>query len=83
MVSGTAQIPYKIAKAEHCSQIIQGGTVIGFIGGFTGAFIGAFNVLKGVALMGNDFRIFRRFILKPILAFSPMLTGIHLFSVGA
>jgi formate hydrogenlyase subunit 4 len=50
MVSGTAQIPYKIAKAKHCSQIIQEGTVM--------EFIGAFNALKGVALMENDFRIF-------------------------
>jgi hypothetical protein len=59
MVSGTAQIPYKIAKAEHCSQIIQEGTVMefigGFIGGFIGAFIGVFNALKGVALMGLIF----------------------------
>jgi hypothetical protein len=49
MVSGTAQIPYKIAKAKHCSQIIQDGTVMGFIG--------TFSALKGVALMGIDFRI--------------------------
>jgi hypothetical protein len=50
MVSGTAQIPYKMAKAKHCSQIIQDGTAIGFVGDFS--------ALKGIALIGNDFRIF-------------------------
>jgi hypothetical protein len=50
MVSGTAQIPYKMAKAKHCSQIIQDGTAIGFVGDFS--------ALKGVALIEKDFRIF-------------------------
>lgn len=49
MALGATQIPYKIAKAKHCSQIIQDGTVMGFIG--------TFSALKGVALMGIDFRI--------------------------
>lgn len=59
------------------------GFIGGFIEGFIGAFIGAFNALKGVAFMGMIFAFFRRFILNAILAFSLMLTGIHLFSVGA
>lgn len=50
---------------------------------FIAGFIGALSALKGVALMGMIFAFFRRFILNPILAFSPMLTGMHLFSVDA